>query len=98
MTFLVGNGKAPPEVWKLEKRGLTLQNPKGKRDGWEQMRCINQLECVDQIWTLIQTVKYIYENQGNLITVVYEIILRSYYYFLDVIIALWLWVSFTIIF
>lgn len=62
------------------------------------MRCINQLECVDQIWTLIQTVKYIYENQENLNTVVYEIILRSYYYFLDVIIALWLWVSFIIIF
>lgn len=52
------------------------------------MRHINQLEGADPIWILIQTVKYISENQENLSTVVYEIILRSYYYFLGVIIAL----------
>lgn len=62
------------------------------------MRHVNQLECVDLIWTLIQAVKHIYENQENLNTVVYEILLRHYYYFLNVIIALWLWVSLIIIF
>lgn len=52
------------------------------------MRHVNQLECVDLIWTLIQAVKHIYENQENLNTVVYEILLRHYYYLLDIIIAL----------
>lgn len=61
------------------------------------MRRVNQLECVDLIWTLIQAVKHVYVNQENLNTVVYEILLRSYYYFLNVIIALWLWVSLIIV-
>ena len=62
------------------------------------MRRIKQLECVESIWTLIQIAKYIYENRENLNTVVNNIILRSYYYFLAVIIVLWLWVSLIIIF
>lgn len=37
--------------------------------------------------TLVQTAQYIYENQEILITVVYEILLRSYYFFSDVIIC-----------
>lgn len=76
----------------------SLERKMGKREKWELMRHINQLECVESIWTLIQIVKYIYENQENLNTVVYNIILRSYYYFLAVIIALWLWFSSIIVF